>query len=74
MFYVRSPTEGGQEAVIEALSVIWQVCFYMIYDGVEFMNFKNKKVMNSIMHMMPQDFLHFLYGSVPLYSPVYTYS
>ena len=25
MFYVRSPTEGGQEAISEALSILWQV-------------------------------------------------
>jgi len=25
MFYVRSPAEGGQEAIAQALSLIWQV-------------------------------------------------
>ena len=25
MFYVRSPAEGGQEAIGEALSILWQV-------------------------------------------------
>ena len=25
MFYVRSPAEGGQESIAEALSVLWHV-------------------------------------------------
>ncbi len=25
MFYVRSPIEGGQESIAQALSILWQV-------------------------------------------------
>ena len=38
MFYVRSPTEGGQEAINEALSVLWQ-----LVPSVQGINFKDLK-------------------------------